>query len=76
MVNEKHSSSNKRGGAAASAEVVTAAMTEIQQLRESVETWRMLTELGEFGESYGDIVKRVTRHYMSCPEVKRKKQKE
>jgi hypothetical protein len=51
MVNEKHSSSNKRGGAAASAEVVTAAMTEIQQLRVSVETWRMLTELGEFGES-------------------------
>lgn len=51
MVNEKHSSSNKRDGAAAIAEVVTAAMIEIQQVRVSVETWSMLTELGEFGES-------------------------
>jgi hypothetical protein len=57
------------------AETVT--VTDIKQLRVSVDTWKILTQLGEFGESYGDIVERVTRHYMTCPEVKRqKKQKD
>jgi hypothetical protein len=70
MVNEEASqSSNKRSGAAA-------VVLGIKQIRVSDETWRLLTELGEFGETYGDIVARVTKHYMSCPEVKRKKQKE
>jgi hypothetical protein len=71
MVNEEvPHGSNKRGGSAA------ALVVGIKQIRVSDETWRLLTDLGEFGETYGDIVARVTKHYVSCPELKRKKQKE
>lgn len=67
MVNEETpSSSNKSGGAAA-------VVVGIKQVRIDDETHRLLTELGEFGETYGDIVARVTKHYASCPEVERQK---
>jgi hypothetical protein len=55
---------------------IYALVVGIKQIRVSDETWRQLTDLGEFGETYSDIVARVTKHYISCPEVKRKKQKE
>jgi hypothetical protein len=66
MVNEETpSSSNKRSGAA------TTVVLGIKQVRIDDETHRLLTELGEFGETYGDIVARVTKHYSACPEVKK-----
>ncbi len=36
---------------------------------------KILGELGEFGETYGDIVARVTKHYASCPEAKKEQKK-
>jgi hypothetical protein len=67
------SSSNKRSGATTT---TTITVPEIKQLRVSVKTWEILTQLGEFGETYGDIVERIAKHYASCPEaVKERQQK-
>ncbi|MGH9989725.1 MAG: hypothetical protein ACREAS_04730, partial [Nitrososphaera sp.] len=69
-VNEQAShSSNKRSSAAA-------VVLGIKQVRIDDETHRLLTELGEFGETYGDIVARVTKHYASCPEVEKERKQQ
>lgn len=67
MVNQEAShSSNKRGGAAA-------VVVGIKQVRIDDETHDILTKLGQFGETYGDIVKRIAKHYASCPEAKKER---
>ena len=69
VVNQEAShSSNKRGG-------VAALVVGIKQVRIDDETHRLLTELGQFGESYGDVVARIARHYASCHEAKKEQQK-
>ena len=42
-------------------------------VRLEVDVHRELDEVGQRGESFSDIVRRVTKHYVSCPEVKREK---
>jgi hypothetical protein len=37
------------------------------------QTHKILTSLGQFGETYGDIVKRIAKHYASCPEIKKER---
>jgi hypothetical protein len=69
MVNEEDpSSSNKRSGAAA-------VSVDVKQVRIDEETHKILTGLGQFGETYGDIVKRIAKHYATCPEVKKEHHK-
>ena len=46
-----------------------------KQVKISNETHELLGKLGEFGETYGDIIARITKHYASCPEA-RKEEKE
>ncbi len=42
---------------------------QVKQVKIDNETHRLLTRLGEFGETYGDIVKRVAKHYSKCAEA-------
>ena len=57
------------------APVLLAVVTvDAKQLRIDEETHKILTSLGQFGETYGDIVKRIAKHYASCPEVRKEKQ--
>jgi hypothetical protein len=68
MVNEEAVSSSNKG----SSTVVVGVADIIKQVRIDEETHRILKNLGQFGETYGDIVKRIAKHYATCPEVKRK----
>ena len=70
MTNEGAShSSNKKGCA-------QAVVVGIKQVRIDEKIHRLLTELGEFGESYGDVVARIAKHYASCPEAKKEQRKQ
>lgn len=69
MTNEGSShSSNKKVCA-------EAVVVGIKQVRIGEKTHRLLTELGEFGETYGDVVARIAKHYASCPEAKKEQRK-
>jgi hypothetical protein len=49
------------------------AMTK--QVKITDEVHKLLGNLGEFGETYGDIIERVTKHYASCPEARKEREK-
>jgi hypothetical protein len=70
MTNEEAShSSNKKGSA-------EAVVVGIKQVRIDKKTHLLLTKLGEFGESYGDVVARIAKHYASCPDAKKEQRKQ
>jgi hypothetical protein len=70
MTNEGASHSSNRKGSA------EAAVVGIKQVRIDEKTHRLLTDLGEFGESYGDVVARIAKHYASCPDAKKEQRKQ